>query len=167
MKESGGVTGNVTLKFFDAETNELLSTETQHNLILGQGLFNLLVSARDVPGVDLSPAKLHSVRFGYNIADVTWTDTLAAEGFIAKDLTSTGIVLGGTPENGVTLQCAFELLASEHNGNNINQISLWIRSERDAGEQYFMLSKIKRAVIAKTSAIRIEGTWQINFAVVV
>ena len=166
MKESGGVTGNVTLKFFDAETNKLLSTETQHNLILGQGLLNLLVSMRDVSGVDLSPAKLYSVKFGNNVSDPVWTDTAAAEGAIEKTLLSTGIDLAATPVNGVTVSCAFELLASEFNGNTITQLTLWLKSERDGGEQYFMLSKIRRAAIAKTSAIRIEGTWQINFSVV-
>lgn len=163
IQDKKGVSGNVTLKIFDAVTDELLETQEQHNLVVAGGLLSLITTLF-VPSSNA--VRVHSVRFA-NTGQVAplWSDTTVGSNQLVKPiLPTTGASVAPTAVGGVSLNVNFELLAEEYNGNTFNDLSIWLKS--DINDEYHLFSRIIRAPIAKTSAIRIEGIWTINFSVV-
>lgn len=160
--EAQGVKGNVTLNIFDAETNELIATEETHNLVTAVGLERLLEGPTSPSFLG---ARFHSIRAGFTAATApAWSDTAVGSGYLIKTLVNISKAVYSTPSGGIDVNCSFEILASEYNGNTINDLSLWLKDVEN--EEYTLFSRIIRAPIAKTAAIRIEGRWTINFSVV-
>jgi len=163
MIDRSGISGNVHLKIVDAQTDQILEESIEHNLVVAVGLSELLTALK--PG---NPAiAFDSVKFNFNNNAVAWSNEDTVGGSIDKTLTNTVVSVGPTPQSGCSITCSFELLASEYNGNTINELTLWLKGGVPGSSVKTLFSRIRRANIAKTSSIRIEGTWTINFSVVV
>lgn len=168
MKDFCGMEGNVTLKIFDSHTDELLETFEGHNLIVATGVLALWANIKKVTTTKVN---FFSVRFNNSSSSpVAWSDEDIVGGWTEKELLNTTTFVGANPAEGGGILCTFELLASEGNGKTINEMSLWLElsSLTDSfPEEYILFSRIKRANIVKTSAIRIEGSWEIRSSVAV
>ncbi|HWV28246.1 MAG TPA: hypothetical protein VN038_01280 [Dyadobacter sp.] len=168
MKTAFGLEGNVLLNIFDSQSGKLLHTQEQHNLVVSGGLGAMLRVMNEPYG---ARTVFDSVRFNDTTAGApAWGDTTVEAGYLEKPITAVDTLFGPTPADGVSDKSHFELLAAEYNGNNINELSLWVRTiylEVGVPDEVILFSRVKIAPIAKTSSIRIEGTWEIKCSVVV
>lgn len=176
MKADTLLHSNVFLKIKDAETGELLEESKGHNLVTGLGLYWLLFYSIVGDGWDGSGLRrIAAIKFNTttNLVPSELDSTIQA-GFLEKPIEYNPPGLEDariTPwsEGGVTggFIVYFTLKADEFNGKNLNELSLWLKYEGDdpttgSNPAETLFSRIVRAPIAKTSAIKIEGEWRVS-----
>jgi hypothetical protein len=136
------VSGEVSLKIY--KNNVLVEDSIDKNLVVTLGRTNL---ANLLGGGDGFP--ISAFRVGTNATAPSAGDTSITDSF-DKAITTTTYPSAGQ------VQFNFSLETSEANGINIAEFGLFDSDD-------IMFARKTRAPIAKTSDIRIEGTWKIIF----
>lgn len=179
-----GVSGFVTLDIIEAKTNKIIEHWEDHNDIVPYGFLELLYSisapwaqdgsdGRDrnfrinqiVFGSNGSPNASPDGEPGYN-TDITIANRFAKllDEFFPEGTPGQRYNIAGYSWNYCVMSHKFSLSPSENNGQTIRELALEIEDFNTSGiSPNKVIARVVRAPIAKTSAIRIEGTWTWTF----
>lgn len=176
--------GEVYMKVIDVATDAIISEETISNWIHPRAIYLLMngfrfLSAEETESVGESRIKF--ISFGTNGTEFKPTsidDFYTITGALKRELSSNPNIIG-TPHTGSDksllmnggsiydsslVRHFFELPAGEGNGMIIREMGLVINRVRTGQpDEEYILSRIIRAPLVKTSAIRIEGYWDLRW----
>lgn len=183
QEDTSLMSGEVTLNIYDAATNDLISTEVIPNTIKQLGLSFLLrslIPVTDTVETTFPRYRIGGISFGTsgtaNTGGMGGSPTTITGGF-AKDLDDnpdgpfTGpdqirnraeIITGDSLFDRMRIKVFFSMAAGEGNGTTYRELGLIIKDVAfDTGD--YLLARITRAPLVKTSAIKISGFWEISF----
>lgn len=148
MKDSLEIKGDVSIRGYNPQ-GELVYSLDKHNLVVTTGKSRM----GELLATGNSDFVLDAIGFGTGAASPTLSDTTLTELF-TKDI---GLATYPTANS---VQFAWSLEFAEFNGKTIREIGLF--TGLGAGDEK-LFSRIVTDAIAKTSGLRLEGTWKITF----
>ena len=147
LKDKKGVVGILSVDVVDVTTGEVLDSFTDTNLVVTLGKTNITKLLGGSGGF-----VLNTVGVGTNATTPAVTDTA-----LTPSSGNTVAVGSVTYPDAHTVQFNFEIGTGVANGMDINEFGLI----DDDGN---LFSRKVRATIAKTSSVKLVGTWQISIA---
>lgn len=145
MKEHSGPTGIFSVKVIHDATGELLEEYTAENLIVGGGK---AAQAALVAGAPIGK-KVITIGFGTDGTPPANSDTTLTASY-------TKAIGSATFPDATSVLFSWTLGTSEANGMAIQEFGLLTYDST-------LFARRTRAVINKTSDLRLEGTWKIQF----
>ena len=147
MRSQIDLTANVHVAVHDAVTGELLSEQTQSNLVVDAGL-NLI---RDFLDGDAPTAITH---FGYG----TGTNAVTAADTALQTQTARATVTSKTGTVSKQWQTTYYMSSTTGNGNTYGEVGLF-----NAASGGTMFARVNLSpTIVKTASIAVTFTWTIN-----
>lgn len=179
QKDSLLMRGEVTLRMYDTGTGDLISTEVIANTIKDAAMYETMknvASASSGEETGLSRYRINKIGFGTaSTADTIYSPT-AVTGGVTKLLDDNpspppGVsfgdraefLSGGSVVDRYWLRHFFSLTGAEGNGSTLRELGLIMVDVNGQGGADKLYARIVRAPIVKTSAIRLEGWWDIYF----
>lgn len=173
QQDFNAIRGQVQLTVRDVATNAVISDETIYNSVGLTAILELLDNVRFLDAGEIAAISHYMVKkISFGTSDTAQSDDYVITSPTTKTLddnpdpvgifkNKSSTLGGGSDMPRKWMRHWFSLGASEGNGKTYKEIGLVMEDQNGSPTPDVVLARITRAPIVKTSAIKIEGYWDI------